>query len=78
MNARSKLICGAISGLILGFVLIVGGPYFIVLDRDYVLCTHKPWLDTSTSPDNGSNCIDGLLKLRGKLKSFEKNLYDLL
>ena len=78
MNARSKLIGGAISGLILGFVLIVGGAWFIVLDSDYVLCTHQPWLDPSTSPDNELSCTPGLLKVRGKLKSFEINLSDLL
>ena len=74
MNARSKLIGGAISVLILGFVLIVGGIYMVVLDRDHVLCYDEP----STSPDNGPNCTKGLLKFRGKLKSFDINLSDLL
>ena len=74
MNARSKLLCGAIVGNIIGLVLIVCGTSFVVMDGDNVLCYDDP----STYTDNGRECISGLLQRKGKLKSFEMNLSDLL
>ena len=74
MNARSKLLCGAIVENIIGLVLIVCGTSFVVMDGDNVLCYDDP----STYTDNGRECISVLLQRKGKLKSFEINLSDLL
>ena len=64
MNARSKLLCGAILGNIIGWLVIIFASLYVGISE-------------SKAADYGPLAIQ-MEKIEGKLKSFKKNLSDLL